>query len=701
MAMAQEACALDFEMSMRTMHLEKEYEKTLSDSARLLDGERDRVRRMELLLSKFENEALRSQLEEANGHLLGFTSADSEACAQLQEACQEIDHLELQAQASSSEINRLKEELSAQKNNLTSYNTVLAEKLHLSRNFSTLQSELEQLRAQNASYQAIISEKHEMERQISSLELQLDNEKHAHERTQAKGSQQMTEITQLSARVEELRNELAGKLRAKQQQERDNHNQNSAWANQRATFEGKIDSLKQQLRSTKDKLQEAQVEIQQRRSLKSHAVNESESSSRTVPLQRPGPSGHAGVTIATPGAVRVQEKLKRDSAVPGDKSAFSITPFLNRTGAPSDSPMSSVGDEDDILGDTDTPHGLLSKPSTFGEPRRIGSALRRQLSPTEDRLPITKSTKSRARDGAMPMSAPENEVKKPTYRLDRRVPPTETDELHEQFEHEHAKPKKRKLGGQRDRSLFEEEDEEEAHPTKKFGRKLAIGNGRASALGRLCSGVVVSEKVAASRTQPHGRVLGVDIIPAQPPKGVSTIQGNFLAPEIQTYIRDFLRSPDRGRPRQPGFLNDSSVSLLEPNPDIERTPKAEKTNMRGDKILERTVDVVLSDMSAPWHQTSGFWKRSLSAPYNRMMNTSGVSFRDHAGSMDLCHAALRFSSDVLKAGGHFVCKFYQGAEDKELEQQLKELFKKVHRLKPESSRSESKEAFFVGLERKS
>jgi 21S rRNA (uridine2791-2'-O)-methyltransferase len=48
---------------------------------------------------------------------------------------------------------------------------------------------------------------------------------------------------------------------------------------------------------------------------------------------------------------------------------------------------------------------------------------------------------------------------------------------------------------------------------------------------------------------------------------------------------------------------------------------------------ERSVDVVLSDMSAPWHPTSGFWKRSLSDPYNRMMNTSGMSFRDHAGSM--------------------------------------------------------------------
>lgn len=142
--------------------------------------------------------------------------------------------------------------------------------------------------------------------------------------------------------------------------------------------------------------------------------------------------------------------------------------------------------------------------------------------------------------------------------------------------------------------------------------------------------VVNQEKVAASRTQPHGRVLGVDIIPAQPPKGVSTIQGNFLAPEIQTYIRDFLSSPDRGRPRQPGFLDDPGVSLLEPSPDPERMVETEEP---ADKILQRTVDVVLSDMSAPWYQTSGFWKRSLSAPYNRMMNTSGVSFRDHAGSM--------------------------------------------------------------------
>lgn len=54
---------------------------------------------------------------------------------------------------------------------------------------------------------------------------------------------------------------------------------------------------------------------------------------------------------------------------------------------------------------------------------------------------------------------------------------------------------------------------------------------------------------------------------------------------------------------------------------------------------------------------------------------------------DLCRAALEFSFETLKTGGHFVCKFYQGAEDKMLEKALKALFHKVHREKPESSRS--------------
>jgi 21S rRNA (uridine2791-2'-O)-methyltransferase len=101
------------------------------------------------------------------------------------------------------------------------------------------------------------------------------------------------------------------------------------------------------------------------------------------------------------------------------------------------------------------------------------------------------------------------------------------------------------------------------------------------------------------------------------------------------------------------------------------------------------VQVVLSDMSAPWEQTTGFNVNTLSNPYHRLMNTSGNAFRDHAGSMDLCAAALQFASDTLRSGGHFVCKFYQGSEDKDFERKLKMLFSKVFREKPDSSRKAS------------
>ncbi|KAI9751756.1 MAG: 2' O-ribose methyltransferase [Lichina confinis] len=248
-------------------------------------------------------------------------------------------------------------------------------------------------------------------------------------------------------------------------------------------------------------------------------------------------------------------------------------------------------------------------------------------------------------------------------------------------------------------------------------------------------------EVAVNRTAPNGRVLGIDIIPAKPPKGASAIQGNFLSPAVQEEVKQFLRDPKRGRPRSQKFFVGDEAESDEVNGlteaeleevergyiDIERhasvddphaDPALEGREDGGWRRLQkgpvpedgRMVDVVLSDMSDPWPQTSGYHIRSLSAPYSRMMNTSGISFRDHAGSMetvlrldffpqDLCLAALRFCFDTLRPGGHFVCKFYQGAEDKALETKLRRLFTTVHREKPEASRSLSKEGFFVALRR--
>lgn len=132
-------------------------------------------------------------------------------------------------------------------------------------------------------------------------------------------------------------------------------------------------------------------------------------------------------------------------------------------------------------------------------------------------------------------------------------------------------------------------------------------------------------------------MLGIDIIPAQPPKGVSTIQGNFLCPGIQNEAKRFLSHPENGRLKSDLFNRDTELDAEAPHTlghKIHINPSKLDSQDREDKQEDqRIVDVVLSDMSAPWIQTNGFWTRTLSDPYLRMMNISGLNLKDHIGSM--------------------------------------------------------------------
>ncbi len=104
-----------------------------------------------------------------------------------------------------------------------------------------------------------------------------------------------------------------------------------------------------------------------------------------------------------------------------------------------------------------------------------------------------------------------------------------------------------------------------------------------------------------------------------------------------------MRESHGARPKQTRSASASGMEDISLERDLEENPtdyfevesRVERTAALPRKKLseERVVDVVLSDMSAPWDQTEGFWIKSISNPYFRMMNTSGTSFRDHAGSM--------------------------------------------------------------------
>ena len=45
-------------------------------------------------------------------------------------------------------------------------------------------------------------------------------------------------------------------------------------------------------------------------------------------------------------------------------------------------------------------------------------------------------------------------------------------------------------------------------------------------------------------------MIGIDMIPAQPPNNVSTVQGNFLSESVRQEVKRLLLDPFQGRPHE-------------------------------------------------------------------------------------------------------------------------------------------------------
>src|SRR5690606_27326299 len=84
--------------------------------------------------------------------------------------------------------------------------------------------------------------------------------------------------------------------------------------------------------------------------------------------------------------------------------------------------------------------------------------------------------------------------------------------------------------------------------------------------------------------------------------------------------------------------------------------------------------VVLSDMAAP---------------------TTGHRRTDHIRTMHLCETAAHFAISVLKPGGHFLAKTFQGGAEGDVLTMLKQHFASVHHVKPPASRAESVELYIL------
>jgi len=88
------------------------------------------------------------------------------------------------------------------------------------------------------------------------------------------------------------------------------------------------------------------------------------------------------------------------------------------------------------------------------------------------------------------------------------------------------------------------------------------------------------------------------------------------------------------------------------------------------------ADCVLTDMAAP---------------------TTGHRNTDHVRTLALFEIAFEVAVDVLKPGGSFVGKVFQGGATNELLAQVKKRFSEVKHVKPPASRAESVELYLVAL----
>lgn len=77
--------------------------------------------------------------------------------------------------------------------------------------------------------------------------------------------------------------------------------------------------------------------------------------------------------------------------------------------------------------------------------------------------------------------------------------------------------------------------------------------------------------------------------------------------------------------------------------------------------------------------------------------TSGQRHADQYRSYELVMQALSLASSVLRPGGTFVAKIFQGAEFEDARTALREHFDKVRIIRPKATRDESYEVFLVGL----
>ncbi len=94
------------------------------------------------------------------------------------------------------------------------------------------------------------------------------------------------------------------------------------------------------------------------------------------------------------------------------------------------------------------------------------------------------------------------------------------------------------------------------------------------------------------------------------------------------------------------------------------------------EFLPRSADVVISDVSP---------------------NVSGIWELDNARQIDLATQSLKVAASILRYGGNFFVKVFQGSSTNRFVNEVRQCFRFVKLVKPRASRAKSAELYVLGM----
>lgn len=157
--------------------------------------------------------------------------------------------------------------------------------------------------------------------------------------------------------------------------------------------------------------------------------------------------------------------------------------------------------------------------------------------------------------------------------------------------------------------------------------------------------------------------LGVDILCTSPIRGVSTLQGNIFSKFIHEQIHDhfknfYLISQNRAnKKKMKAYENINTLNNIMSLKIMEQTFK---NHEKQPSFEDYGPDLVLSDLSRPHNQESGFFNNLESMPYKRMCSNQFLNLfflKLEKSNLQSAMCSFLLVSKLLKPNGSFLLSF--------------------------------------------